>query len=271
MTTTDASPYRSRFRVQLASPVCLGITALMLVAGVIWLRMGLPICRQQLAIREISRVGGRIETVKCGPNWVRKWVGDELMTAFDEVVVVDLTSRPATDATLAHVGRFTKLQRLRLSATNVTDAGLIHLQALTMLDQLSLEVTAVTDGGLAHIESLTSLQDLSLDFTQITDDGLAHLENLAALRKLSFDNTQVSDVGTTHLKGHTLLRRLSLHGTLVTDKGLQNLRRLINLEHLALGNGPTITDAGVAELERALPGLTISRPGLRIIGPSRPP
>jgi hypothetical protein len=44
---------------------------------------------------------------------------------------------------------------------------------------------------------------------------------------LSLWNTQVSDAGLKHLKGLSRLRYLNLNGTLVTEEGIADLRRAI--------------------------------------------
>jgi hypothetical protein len=47
-------------------------------------------------------------------------------------------------------------------------------------------------------------------------------------------------------------------GTHVTDAGLVHLKRLIRLQWLSLA-GTVVNDAGVAELQKALPGLSIEK------------
>src|SRR6516164_6855048 len=57
----------------------------------------------------------------------------------------------ATDATLAEVGRLTRLQRLDVFSSSVTDAGLAHLKGLTKLAVLGLPGTQVTDAGVREL------------------------------------------------------------------------------------------------------------------------
>ena len=49
---------------------------------------------------------------------------------------------------------------------------------------------------------------------------------------------------------------LSLHDTKITDAGLVHLKGLTGLQSLGL-SGPKITDAGVADLQKALPNCKI--------------
>jgi hypothetical protein len=81
----------------------------------------------------------------------------------------------ATDATLAEVGRLTRLQRLDVFSSPVTDAGLVHPKGLTKLSVLGLAGTQVTDAGLAHLKGLTELNYLDLAGTQVTDAGVREL------------------------------------------------------------------------------------------------
>src|SRR5258708_40187401 len=49
------------------------------------LLIGVPIYRQQVAIREIERVGGGYTTRPGGPAWLRSWIGDERVSVFASV------------------------------------------------------------------------------------------------------------------------------------------------------------------------------------------
>ena len=82
------------------------------------------------------------------------------------------------------------------------------------------------------------------------------------------DVTQVTDADLVHLKGLTNLELLSVGGTLltdaggsaqVTDAGLVHLKGLTNLTNLILPYHTQVTDAGVAELKKALPNCDINR------------
>jgi len=79
------------------------------------------------------------------------------------------------------------------------------------------------------------------------------------LRTLNLTSTQVTDAG---LKDVATLKNLwSLHllfCTGVTDAGLKELAGLKNLHSVYL-SGTQATDAGIAELQKALPACRISR------------
>ena len=61
-----------------------------------------------------------------------------------------------------------------------------------------------------------------------------------------------------HLKGLAKLQDLGL-GNGVTDAGLVHLKGLTNLTNLILPYHTQVTDAGVAELKKALPNCDINR------------
>jgi hypothetical protein len=87
---------------------------------------------------------------------------------------------------------------------------------------------------MVHLAGLSNLEWLWLDSTQVTDAGLAHLTGLTGLQHINLNFTPVTDAGLMHLKGLTGLRELEIE----------------------LGN-IHVTEEGVAELQRALPGLVV--------------
>ncbi len=128
---------------------------------------------------------------------------------FGHVNLVILTTPSATDATLAHVGRLTRLQELYVSSPSVSDAGLEHLTGLTNLSILSLSGTPVSNGGLAKLMGLIKLFHLNLSDTPITDAGLVSLHGLTKLSSVMVGNTQVTDAGVKEL--HRALPNLTIY------------------------------------------------------------
>jgi len=81
------------------------------------------------------------------------------------------------------------------------------------------------------------------------------------LERISFilvDGKSLTDAGLIHLRGMQKLQFLYLSRTAVTDAGLKHLYELTGLKELRLAD-TQVTDAGVAELQRALPNVTIIR------------
>ena len=78
--------------------------------------------------------------------------------------------------------------------------------------------------------------------------------------EVSLELTKITDAGLVHLKGLTELQSLSMggYGSKITDAGLVHLKGLTKLQVLRLA-GTKITDAGVAELQQALPNCEIRK------------
>jgi hypothetical protein len=173
----------------------------------------------------------------------------------DNVISVALVES-AHDSDLAYLDPLPTLLMLDLRDTQVTDAGLVHLEPLANLEFLSLDRTRVTGAGLAHLKRLAHLAALSLDGAPITDAGLVHLESLGSLEGLVLDRTRVLGPGLMHLRGLPRLDQVALSETQVNDTALVYLRTLTNLKELWLDDSQ-VSAAGVAELEKALPGCAV--------------
>ena len=163
--------------------------------------------RQQAAIREIERLGGRVLTTHSEPDWLRRLAGNRTFRVFEKSTVVNL------------------------SETAITDAELVHLADLNGLERLNLNETEITDTGLEQLETLTGLKALDLSGTQITGKGLKHLANLTKLEYLYLAGTQVGNGDLPQLYGLSMLRHLDVAGTAVTDEGVEQIdRQLPNVQ-----------------------------------------
>jgi Leucine-rich repeat (LRR) protein len=165
-----------------------------------------------------------------------------------------------TDAGLKELAGLKNLQSLDLGNTQVTDVGVKELGALKNLELLYLGRTQVTDVGLKGLLELENLESLNLVGTPVTDEGLRNvgaLQNLQSLH-LSFCK-RVTDAGVKELAGLKSLKTLFLPSCKqVTNVGLKELAGLRNLQSVYL-SGTQATDAGIAELQKALPACRISR------------
>ena len=157
--------------------------------------------RQQAAIQQIEKLGGRVVTTHGDPRWMRWLIGGKSLRIFEQATVVNL------------------------SQNTVEDADLIHLRNLNGLQRLNLNETRITDDGLQHLDGLTGLKALDLSGTQITGNGLKHLCGLTALEYLYLSQTRVGDADLRHLKGLTSLGHLDVTGTAVTEEGVDEIKR----------------------------------------------
>jgi hypothetical protein len=197
---------------------------------------------QRDAVAAIKKAGGSVRydwdwsggVIMGGKPWAPKWIVDLIgADYFGHVATVTLTAK-ATDATLAHVGRLTRLDALFARSSSVSDTALVHLKALTNLSQLDLGSSQVTDAGLVHLKGLTKLSLVWLRGTHVTDAGVVDLKALTTLAYLELNGTHVTDAGLAHLKGLTKLSILEVYDTEVTDAGIDELRRA--LPTLAIGH-----------------------------------
>jgi hypothetical protein len=96
-----------------------------------------------------------------------------------------------TDATLARIGRLTRLEELDLTGHRITDAGLEHLKGLDQLRSLDLEATEITDVGLERLKALPALTSLVLTKTKVTARGVAAFEASRPFVKVLSDTTPI--------------------------------------------------------------------------------
>ncbi len=215
-----------------------GLIVLVLVIGV-WLGWLVRSARiQREAVAAIKKAGGSVkydwepcsgtvnpEGKPWGPAWLVDLIGVDY---FGHVIKVRVYSPwNATDATLAQVGRLTRLHGLHIPQASVSDLGLAHLNGLTKLKSLALSDTRITDAGLEHLKGLTDLSAIALNGTPITGAGLAHLHGLRNLYFIGLSGTRMTDSGLPHLKGLTNLKFLDLCDTEVTDSGIKELQQAL--------------------------------------------
>ena len=246
-----------------------GLIVLVLVLGTAmgWVSRSARIQRE--AVAAIRHAGGGVyyDWDQLGPGKIHigeprapKWLADVIgVDYFGHITWAWFpSSSTSVDPVLVHVGRLTRLEHLYFDHSALSDTGLAHFKALSNISTLGLSDTAVSDHGLAHLKGLTELTILDLHGTQVSDAGMAQLKGLTELTYLCLSGTRVSDRGLEHLQTLTKLWRLDLRRTQVTQAGLVRLKCLSNLRYVDL-DCSQLTDSGVAEIEGALPGLTIIR------------
>jgi hypothetical protein len=113
--------------------------------------------------------------------------------------------------------------------------------------------TRISSEDLEQLKVFESLATLDLRDTNITNDELRGLSGLAQLKELTLAQTCISDSGLKYLKDLSGLQSLDLWDTQVTDAGLADLQSLTQLRELELPLTNRISDAGIDEIQRALP------------------
>ena len=181
--------------------------------------------------------------------------GMKELAALQNLEVLELLDTRVSDAGLKHLGACKNLVMLNLQATKVTAAGLKELAPLKKLDCLFLFPHQITDATLRTMREIDKLHVLSKAYGKGHDRPKSRDE----VTGVSLSFTRVTDAGLKELSVLKNLTRLDLDETGVTDAGLRELVIHKNLTLLDLRQNRTVTDAGVAELRKALPKCLILR------------
>jgi hypothetical protein len=130
-----------------------------------------------------------------------------------------------TDATLARVGRLTKLRYLNLPLGTIQgDDSLCHLAGLRELEYLALTTpTPLSSECMRHLAGLTRLRALNLPLEEGDGDGLRHLSGVKDLQFLTLTGQGVTNDGLKHLHGLTNLKVVQVPWSRVTNKGASQL------------------------------------------------
>ncbi len=153
-----------------------------------------------------------------------------------------------------------KFRDLRLRETAVTGPGLDYLKSsLDTLTYLDLSETLISNDGLNHITPFTKLKTLSLWNGSMDDAGLVALTGLQDLEDLDLQGcTNLTSGCIEHLLKLEKLQVLNLSETVLDDAGLLQLNALKQLKQLKVGR-TSVTDDGIAELQKNLPACNINR------------
>lgn len=224
------------------------ILALLGVASA--LQIVVPRYRQHLAIRNLEKLGAKVQTRAAGSPM---WTG-----ARQAVFEVKCGGMDVSDNDLANLAQFAELETLILSATSVTDDGMEHLHELANLKQLYLDKTWISDVGLSRLKNLTSLEILDLSDSDISDDGLKHLAAMQNLYILRLRDTRVDGTGFVHLRNLPKLEVLNLLGTVLIEEAFEHIAELPHVGNLYIDKPDTEGMLkGIRELRLGRPDLWI--------------
>ena len=203
---------------------------------------------------KIARAGGKCETIRRVPAWLRGVVGDKFHSIFDQTAIIGV----------------------KMSGDNIGDAEASTVSAAKELERLTIEKCKATSACLEEIAKLKSLRSLTLSETQVTE--LAPLAKLPELLTLDLNFSAVRDANLGSIGQFPKLKRLNLRGLMITDSGVEEIAKCSTLEFVHLGGaqlGPTglkplqavksldlvvLNDAqfdpeDLKELKKAIPGL----------------
>jgi hypothetical protein len=196
---------------------------------------------EELAVRAVKAAGG---AAKGRPKADDRPVKD-----------VILPTRIRDDIT-PHLAGLKELRSLTAISSRLMGKGLGNLQKL---ETLTIPGAPLGDEGAAEIGKLTSLKSLDLAGTNVTDAGVDHLRDLKNLDDLSLARTAITDKSAKVIGGFDKLEVLWLNHVGITDAGLRELQGLSKLQRIYLTGAKKVTPAGLDELKKAIPGLTIKK------------
>ncbi len=223
--------------------------------------------------------GARVTGVILRSSWVTDTDLDRLAQLAD-LRALDLSYTDITDLGLERLKPLPGIVDLNLAyAELVTDAGLANLKGWRKLERLNLRGTKFNDASVEHLNE--ALRSLDVSFTELTDNGLERLTFLKGLEELSIGGDKMSGVGLYSLKLLPKLRRLDLAGRQRTDSGLwsvaltdfnvESVAALRQLEWLNL-SGSKLTSLGLVKLKPlaalrslGLDGTEVRSPGLALL------
>jgi hypothetical protein len=175
------------------------------------------------------------------------------------VSTLRLSGHGIDDGVLKAVAAMPAVTSVHLNDVKVTATGLAHLQQLAGLDSVLIQKSNVNVEGVRSLAGITKLRTLTLAGNSIGAAGFAHLSTLGQLDYLNLELTGCTDADVASLSGLTDLTALDLgYNRDLTDAALRHLTGLRKLASLRLYE-TKVTDAGVAELKKALPRLSVGR------------
>jgi len=124
---------------------------------------------------------------------------------------------------------------------------------------IAADCPKLSSDALTHFKKLPNLADLELhNGAPLTDSDMTDIGSFTSLTKLWLP-PGVGDATLTEVAKLPILRELFVSNSRVTDAGLASLKAMKRLTSLTIPKKASVTDAGIANLQKALPNLKISR------------
>ncbi len=147
---------------------------------------------------------------------------EELREIKDQLVVLNLSKMPITDADLKIISQFINLEQLNLNFTSIKGEGLTSLKSLTHLESLSLSGTAVTKEALTELLSLPALTEVFIWNTAIAITAIDEFKKLYP--EIEFIHTLFTDDSM-----------LALSKPILLNEGIIKVDELLRLKHTMPG------------------------------------
>jgi len=189
--------------------------------------------------------------------------------AIDQFTEMNLNGSGVTDAGMAVLPKFERVEKLSIDGCQYTNDALANVAKMKNLTSLSMLGGAVkeqgSDKGIAYIKDMHQLTSLSVERAKFTIAGFSSIGEMVWLESLNVSGTPFADEQLKALSGLTNLKDLNISRTAVTDAGFAYLLPFRELEVLNIGGlsatYATFHGQGLKELGRR-GGL----PKLRVLG-----
>ena len=125
-----------------------------------------------------------------------------------------------------------------LATSGVTDAGMAVLPKFERVQKLEIDGCQYTNNALVNIAKMKSLVSLSMNGGSVADPshncdaGLAAIKEMHQLTSLSLDSANVTPTGLAHIATMTWLEHLDVAHTRFNDDSLEILAPLVNLKDI---------------------------------------
>ena len=174
-----------------------------------------------------------------------------------------LLSDGAKERGLQQLTELPNLQSLSFINCGLSDDSLKALSGAPSLVNLRLREPNITEAGILAIRDANPAlaihfgeNSVLLGTKQVPLNHLPSVQELPNVQELAFGGPSVSDATLAVLKDARCLTTLWLDRCRITDDGLRELAGMASLRRLDV-RGTAISDAAVAELQRALPNCRI--------------
>lgn len=204
--------------------------------------------RRPMVFHWIEFNGGDVDD-----EWLRAH-HDEIAQTTD--LILRLRETHVTGEGLSTLRGLQNVIYLDLTGTPLTDADLAHVVTLPRLPQILVGRTGISDAALAGLSQMPNLVHLCIDATQATPVGISGLgtcPNLESLTLLDADDESVAQIARLNR-----LKYLVLEGEDVTGESLPALKQMQNLKMLTF-YAADLSREEVDELQMALPGCAVRR------------
>ena len=181
--------------------------------------------------------------------------GYKFLTSLKRLESANFHTAPVDDAGLAGISKVPSHERLEIVHTHFTDAGAQALAKLVNLERLQMGSRKATGAAVKPLTGLKKLRELDLHDGQASAEGVRHASEIQSLRVLRIYGP-IKDEGAQPIARLKQLEVLLLPGAQITDTTLEVFAGLSRLKRFEI-QGNKVTDAAVAKLKAAIPGLEI--------------